>query len=78
MKNSPFSRTREKGLYRHASYPSGKKAPWTKMIRLFHIILTRTALCSPTVIGSLRLIEDKMIKLSYIIPTRTALGSPTD
>ena len=51
-KEKVFSRSRGKDLFRRASYPSNKKRRGSKMIQSSRIILTRTALCSPTINGT--------------------------
>jgi len=47
-KEKVFSRSRGKDFFRRASYPSIKKRRESKMIQSSRIILTRTALGSPT------------------------------
>ena len=51
-KEEVFSRSRGKDFFRRASYPSIKKRRGSKMIQSSRIILTRTALCSPTINGT--------------------------
>jgi hypothetical protein len=47
-KEKVFSRSRGKDFFSRASYPGNKKRRGAKMIQSSRIILTRTALGSPT------------------------------
>ncbi len=63
---------KRKRLFRRASYPSNKKRRGSKMIQSSRIILTRTALCSPTINGTalVRIENDIVIPSSFRLARR--------
>ncbi len=71
-KEKVFSRSRGKDFFRRASYPSNKKRRGSKMIQSSRIILTRTALCSPTINGTalVRIENDTVIPSSFRLARR--------
>ena len=71
-KEKVFSRSRGKDFFRRASYPGNKKRRGSKMIQSSRIILTRTALCSPTINGTalVRIENDTVIPSSFRLARR--------